>query len=367
MRRLALLSIAMGGLAAIVGAVAFSAADAAPSSSAPKTSASRRSPTSSPSRRFGLGSGVATWPGSTVSPTAIPIGDHKVSSVPRVGDTDSCVTSFRSAPGRDNRPWIDASTDTWNMNEKIHVEGKHTWPAAEHSFTVRGSNRILQTNDLPKGKGQTTGTFPISPSDPAYQYDRNPNSIAAQDFTWTVPAEPTAAAAPACVPMGPIGVATNGVVLFNALDASGRDAGVHEVQDSCDGHPQSSEIYHYHDFSACLDTAATEKPGSSTLVGYALDGYGIYVERDSHGNLPTNADLDACHGRTSTVLFNGKEQVIYHYDVTLEYPYFVGCFRGTPHTDSSTGTLHNRAPGQNGAGPSVPRRASAPPAPGAAP
>jgi len=119
---------------------------------------------------------------------------------------------------------------------------------------------------------------------------------------------------------------------WNLLDATGRDAGAHEVQDSCDGHPQMSGIYHYHDYSTCLDTAATKMAGSSILVGYALDGYGIYVERDASGRLPTDADLDACHGRTSRVLWNGKESVVYHYDVTLEYPYLVGCFHGAPVT-----------------------------------
>ncbi|MGJ8722676.1 MAG: hypothetical protein ACSHW9_12615, partial [Salinibacterium amurskyense] len=67
-----------------------------------------------------------------------------------------------------------------------------------------------------------------------------------------------------------------------------------------------------------------------TLVGYALDGFGIYVERDSAGNLPTNADLDECHGRTSTVLFDGVEQEMYHYSATLEFPFTVGCYAGDP-------------------------------------
>jgi hypothetical protein len=54
------------------------------------------------------------------------------------------------------------------------------------------------------------------------------------------------------------------------------------------------------------------------------------VERNAAGNLPTDADLDACHGRTSMVLFNGKIVSMYHYDATLEYPYTVGCYEGTP-------------------------------------
>ena len=70
--------------------------------------------------------------------------------------------------------------------------------------------------------------------------------------------------------------------------------------------------------------------GASTLVGYARDGYGIYVERDQHGKLLANANLDPCHGRTSVVLWNGKKQSVYHYDATLEYPYTVGCYHGTP-------------------------------------
>jgi len=119
-------------------------------------------------------------------------------------------------------------------------------------------------------------------------------------------------------------------VFFNALDDAGRDAGAHELQDSCDGHPQMQDVYHYHTYSPCLATAASKKARSSTLVGYALDGYGIYLERDARGNLPTDADLDVCHGRTSTVTWNGKRVVMYHYDITTEYPYTLGCYHGSP-------------------------------------
>jgi hypothetical protein len=87
-----------------------------------------------------------------------------------------------------------------------------------------------------------------------------------------------------------------GGAVSNALDAQKRDAVAHEVQDACGGHPGPNGAYHYHAVSSCIRTS-----GSSTLVGYALDGFGIYVEPGA-----TDADLDACHGRTSTVLWNGK-------------------------------------------------------------
>lgn len=49
-----------------------------------------------------------------------------------------------------------------------------------------------------------------------------------------------------------------------------------------------------------------------------------------HGKLLANADLDACHGHTHRVKLDGKTVRIYHYHATLEYPYTVGCYAGTP-------------------------------------
>ncbi len=200
-----------------------------------------------------------------------------------------------------------------------------SWPNASFSTTVSGGRRVVKTNDLPHG--HTTGTFPVGANDPAAAYDRNPNHIAAQSITWSLPADPTAASAPSCTPGGPIGVLTDGVLLYNALDGEGRDTAAHEVLDSCGGHPDLSSTYHHHEVPSCILDQAT---GRSTLVGFTADGYRIYAERDSYGDLLTNASLDACHGRTSTVTWNGKKKKLYHYDATLEYPYTLGCFHGTP-------------------------------------
>ena len=127
--------------------------------------------------------------------------------------------------------------------------------------------------------------------------------------------------------LGVIGVLNDGVPLFNALDAEGRDAVAHRTLDRCDGHPERSGRYHRHNLGACL-LARTK--GRSKLVGYALDGFGVYLERDRNGRLLTNASLDACHGRTSRVRFGGRRQRIYHYVATREYPYTVGCYPGKP-------------------------------------
>ena len=221
-------------------------------------------------------------------------------------------------------PWIDPAAGIWDATAKIHVAGAVSWPNAAWAVRVGGQTRTVTTNDLPRG--HTSGTFPVAATDPAAVYDRNPNRIAEQSLTFRLPLSPRPASAPACTSLGAIGVLVDGVVLFNALDGEGRDAVAHEVLDSCSGHPERSSVYHHHDVPSCLLDAAR----SGTLVGFARDGYGIYIERDAHGDLLTNASLDACHGRTSVVTWNGRRQPVYHYVATRGYPYTVGCYHGTP-------------------------------------
>jgi hypothetical protein len=265
-----------------------------------------------------------TWsaPGS-VDPTALPIGDGKRSTTAAAaGTVFACQAGGGGGGASVDGPWIHGTT--WDSTAKTAVQGAVTWPSASYSVTVAGSTRTIATNDLPTH--EETGVFPIAGSDPAFAYDRNPNRISAQATTVSLPTNPTAASTPSCVPGGAIGVLANGVYLFNALDAPGRDAVAHETQDVCDGHPAPGDQYHYHDIPSCIRNVAK---GSSTLVGWAYDGYPIYVERDATGNLPTNADLDQCHGRTSAVLMDGAVVNTYHYSATLEYPYTIGCFHGT--------------------------------------
>ncbi|HKN02284.1 MAG TPA: YHYH protein [Candidatus Binataceae bacterium] len=202
------------------------------------------------------------------------------------------------------------------------------WPQADFEITTDGEDRvvsrILRGNGLPVNT--PTGTFPVARDDPAFQIDRNPNSIVAHDIALKLPMNPEIASTPSCVPMGTIGVALNGVAIFNALDDGGRDAVAHEVQDLCNGHPQTQGQYHYHGPSPCLP----DQTGKEALIGYALDGFGIYSMYDAQGHELTDADLDECHGRASEVEWNGARRVIYHYVLTREYPYTVGCFRGSP-------------------------------------
>ena len=273
-----------------------------------------------------MAASIAVLAPSAAGAHELPLGDGRVSSSPQAGQVYSCQQRFNpNAPGAQaSGEWLDEARGTWDPDKKPTVDGNVRWPGAVN-ISLQGDSRVIRANGLPTTHG--TGTFPVSRSDDAWRYDRNPNSIMSQDILLTLPAVPQVARTSSCVPMGMIGFTVTGTALFNALDARGDDAPAHEIQDSCNGHPERDGVYHFHNYSGCFDDTRSGPNGASDLIGYALDGFGIYGMYEN-GRKLTNADLDACHGRTSTVLWDGKPREIYHYVFTEEYPYTIGCFRG---------------------------------------
>ncbi len=247
----------------------------------------------------------------------LPLGDDKISTSPAVGSVYSCDTHLDGGGAFADGPWL--HTDYWDPSGKVTVNGAVDWPSASFSISIKGSTRTLAGNGLPD---HGTGVYPISSSDDAYDYDRNPNAIGEQDVDVDLSYDPELASSASCLDMGVIGYATNGVAIFNALDEGGRDAVAHEIQDACGGHPQQEGLYHYHHYSDCLSDESDE----ATLIGYALDGFGIY----KYPETVQNSDLDSCHGETSVVEWNGASREIYHYVITDEFPYTLGCYRGSP-------------------------------------
>ncbi|MEX6505239.1 YHYH protein [Jiella sp. M17.18] len=248
----------------------------------------------------------------------LPVGDGHVASRPAKGYVYACRMHFRGGGAYATGAWFHGRT--WNPNQKPHVQGNVTWPSARLSVTTSGDSLHIRGNGLPVK--QATGRFPISPTDPAFRYDRNPNSIQARSVDLDLPVHPVRARSPGCLPMGMIGVTVTGVAIYSAVDDGGRDAAAHEIQDRCDGHPERTGRYHYHSASPCLPGARNNR-----LVGWALDGYPIFGMRDKRGKTLTNSDLDACHGRAETVKV-GRLTYDYAYRLTAEYPYTIGCFVG---------------------------------------
>ena len=102
----------------------------------------------------------------------------------------------------------------------------------------------------------------------------NPNRIRVQDFHFRLPLEPKRAASITRVPMGPIGMALNGVVFFNPFEAGGMNAieGYSEVWlDSCCGHPQQHGVYHYHKYPSCVKSPfADDGQRHSPVLGFRV-------------------------------------------------------------------------------------------------
>lgn len=161
-------------------------------------------------------------------------------------------------------------------------------------------------------------------------FRQNPNKIAVQTLTFKIPLNPTVAVVHSATPLGPIGVALNGVALYNQYAGPNNQALTSEINsfDRYYGHPTATSQYHYHVEPLYLTTVKSTKSG---LMGFLLDGFPVYGPQEESETTVVSSGLDAYHGHThSTIDFpNG----IYHYHFTADAPYLNGNgYYGTPGT-----------------------------------
>ena len=256
--------------------------------------------------------------------TQLRLGDSQLTTLaPERGKLYACMPGNPGAPGsnRSEITWIDETNSTWNLLVKPFLpEGSFSPPIGTSSVIESGSNRTISGNNLPvDGK---IGDWPMTDYPALTAIDRNPGIPAENNFSFTLQLNPTEAATPSCVSLGPIGMTLNGVVFYDAVDGRGNDALAHEIVDVYGGHPAQSD-YHYHFVPWRLDGVPSLGDGHSGLVGYIRDGFGIYGYKGIGGAELSNEDLDECHGHSHT-------PIGYHYHATIEYPYTIGCYRGTP-------------------------------------
>jgi hypothetical protein len=236
------------------------------------------------------------------------------------------------------RPWV---VDNEVITADIpYVDGAVNWEA-EFAVTETETERRLKGNGLPN---HPTGTFPVQDGTAAYPYyeplpvqgyaNASEIPIAAYDLDITVPMNPVVNDEPTCVEHILTGVATQTGVAWHvdiALDDKFNlvDPSAALPMDRCWAHPYDTQ-YHYHGYSwKCLpDQGDAEE--HSPLFGYAIDGFGVFGPRGEDGVPVTNADLDECHGHTHVIEWNGEQKEMFHYHVNNEYPYSIGCYRGTP-------------------------------------
>ncbi len=145
----------------------------------------------------------------------------------------------------------------------------------------------------------------------------NPNRIAARQTLVRVPTTTNMTATRQG--LGPIGVAVNGVAIFNNQAAPGDDIFREaDTFDRCAAHPAPDSTYHYHSEPYAISS------DDANLIGVLKDGYFLYGRRDMDGTMPT---LDASGGHVGMTADYANP--VYHYHVNEQ-------------TSTAAGTLGQR-------------------------
>lgn len=302
--------------------------------------------------------------------------DDTTSTTVETVATSSTVTA-------ETTPATDAVADTTVTTDQGEIDLLGSYSFADEEFgtmvtvTVEGGTRTIVTNALPDHE---TGEFPNA---------GNPNTITAQDLTWTFPTEPvfTGEATFAMTP----GVAVNGVKFEPATAesvtcASGESYRVEALQELYDlgldfnnAHVQPTGEYHYHGISELL-VEAHESGDDLVMVGFAADGHLMYYSKSAayqpsfqlstspragsdcvgssaigggtievEGTTPDGTytsdwvfdqsigDLDSCNGTT----INGE----YVYLITDTFPFAPRCLNGEVGDIGGAGAGGGAAPG----------------------
>ena len=121
----------------------------------------------------------------------------------------------------------------------------------------------------------------------------NPNRIATFDLVYKIPLHPEEATSHSATQLGSIGLAVNGVSIFNQYAGPNNQPLTNEIDsfDQYNGHPETQGMYHYHLEPLYL----TENQGKNALIGFLLDGFPVYGPEEEGKNV-TNEDLDEFHG-----------------------------------------------------------------------
>ena len=164
----------------------------------------------------------------------------------------------------------------------------------------------------------------------------------AQAYKFTIPTTPKYSSKVTSTSLGSIGVMISGAVLYNPFEGDGKtvamannftvtnSAGITaSFVDKCAGHPTPDiGAYHYHGLPNCVTAKVDKVSKPSHIIGFALDGFPIYGDRDNKGNQITAKNLDECNGVFSATPEFPKG--IYHYVLlgTADARSSIACFHG---------------------------------------
>lgn len=150
------------------------------------------------------------------------------------------------------------------------------------------------------------------------------------NYVMTIPTNPVEASVKEETELGPVGMALNGVPIYNDFEGGGMlEENAWGTFDASGAHPGPREDYHYH----CEGTYLTVD--DANLIGFLRDGFPIYGRKDMDGIYPN--DLDENGGHVGVT--DDFSEAIYHYHVSNEmystsglYVIKSGAYHGTKGT-----------------------------------
>lgn len=210
--------------------------------------------------------------------------------------TSSCTTSFG------------AGVPDWIKNSFTCV-----------TVSVSGTNYVFKTNSLPTYKSAYWASTNSLYESALYSNSTksnavNPNKISSQNVTLTIPTNNTTTNA-GSVAGGAVGVATNGIILYNDAAAPGDSLSTEYYSfDTSQGHPTNTGAYHYHVEPPKLSN------NDSKMIGIALDGYLVFGKKhDSTANPTTGFTLGGSTSSTKCIVSGKETEVPETWDQAANY------------------------------------------------
>lgn len=199
------------------------------------------------------------------------------------------------------------------------------------TLSVSGSSIVLRSKGVPDHVTPYWGPGNALYEEQLAGQGQTPGFLTEQTFVMTIPSSPAEASTKEATSLGPIGMALNGVAIYNDREGGNVpvDAGVLQTFDRGGAHSGPGGLYHYHfdgDFTSYDD---------SRLIGFLRDGFPIYGRRDRDGTYPSDLDGNGGHVGTPAEF----TQSIYHYHASrvsyLNSRFYVlksGSYHGTKGT-----------------------------------
>jgi hypothetical protein len=144
-----------------------------------------------------------------------------------------------------------------------------------------------------------------------------------------IPLAPAEGSGTPVVNDGALGVAVNGVPIYDYTSAGMNDPAAYDPKfdttttgqlDHCNGHSGRGDDYHYHAAPNCMIDAMKNK-GPAAIIGWAFDGYPIYGDTNPDGSAIAAGALDDCNSQ--------KDADFGHrYHTSALHPYILQCLVG---------------------------------------